>query len=175
MSDLWGVWVPTWLSGVGTVGAFATGGVIVLRELKRDREREAQIERDRAGTFSVWPVLEETRNTGVPVLESRLVLNNAGAEPVYDVIVEYQRGATEPMTDAIGMVPPGRLVRNLPRQLGDVWVQADSGWRRQGAPHDASIEDPHRQPWPFQIAVRFADAAGRRWHRDQAGALSVES
>lgn len=173
MSDLWSVWVPTWLSAVGTVGAFSTGGVILLRELRRDREREIQAMRERAGVFSVWPVREESRSAGVPVLESRLVLSNAGAEPVYDVVVEYERSGEALMRDAIGMVPPGQLVRNVPRELNEVWVRAGSAWRRQGRPEDPVVDDPLRQPWTFRIGAHFADAAGRRWRRDHDGSITL--
>ena len=38
-----------WLVAVGTIGAFGTGGVLLMRELHRDRERDELMQRLQAG------------------------------------------------------------------------------------------------------------------------------
>ncbi|HSV65453.1 MAG TPA: hypothetical protein VLJ59_06030 [Mycobacteriales bacterium] len=173
MSDLWSVAVPTWLSSVGTVGAFATGGMLLVRELRRDRDRQQQEERARAGLIVAWPVRIEARSANVSTLETRLQLRNAGTEPVYGVELRYvPTGGGPEARDHVGILPPGDVQRVLPELFRETWIRSDRHWVRRPASGTAETADPLREPWRFQVSLRFVDAAGRRWQRRADGSLA---
>src|SRR5437867_2693179 len=149
MSDLWSVAVPTWLSSVGTVGAFASGGVLLVRELQRDRRREEQEQRAVAGLVAAWPTRVETRTATTTTVETRVQLRNGGTEPVYRVILEYLTAGGEPVRDEVGILPPGDTHRELPDGLRETWIRADREWVRRSAEGLAQSTDPLREPWRF--------------------------
>ena len=81
--------VPTWLAAVGTVGAFIFTGVLLRRERQDRISSQAKL-------VAAW-MAEERPNT-FDVIEGGLEpdedylcvkVNNASAEPVYDITVGY--------------------------------------------------------------------------------------
>ena len=172
MSDLWSVTVPVWLSSIGTVGAFGTGGVILVRELHRDRRREEMELRARAGLVAAWPVRVEVPSLTATTVEARLHLRNGGTEPVYQVVVEYvAAGSGETIRDNLGILPPGDLEQDVPDRMRETWIRTDQHWVRRPATGTAETVDPFRERWPFQVSMRFADTAGRGWIRNADGSL----
>ncbi|HET9894317.1 MAG TPA: hypothetical protein VFQ44_05240 [Streptosporangiaceae bacterium] len=172
MDTFWSVDFPTWLVGVGTVGAFGTGGMVLLKEIGRDREREAAIVRQQATTIAAWPARRESPADIPPTISAHLVLNNASAEPVYDVHVSYEPKTAGPvLTDEIDLLPPGRDERELPRSLQETWIKSPNGWVRQGPPQAQPISKPHAEPWAFLVSLSFVDARGQRWRRGTDGSI----
>lgn len=168
--SFWEVAAPTWLQGVGTVGAFITGGVILLRELRRDRGQQELQERRQAGVVSAWLVRKETAGTAQRMV-SRCALNNAADSPVYDVSVIYSEPGGTNVTDFVGVLPPGRTERPLPGRYDETWIQAEGGWLRSKSTSTKPVLDPRKEPWPCQISLQFRDAAGIRWNRASDGTL----
>jgi hypothetical protein len=172
MTDLWGALIPTWLSSVGTIGAFATGGVLIVREMRRDRDREEQDRRQKAGVVAAWLIRTETRTASLATIESRLKVNNAGTEPVYDVEVRYIAPITRTVvTDQLGVMPPGEHTLDLPAVIAQTWIQAEDGWILRSGNQSSTASDPHREPWKVDVELRFTDPTGQRWHRNSRGAL----
>jgi len=173
MSEFWSVSLPTWLSSIGTIGAFTTGGVLLIRELRRDREREFAALREKASLISAWPQRYDQPSSDLATKEARLNLSNHSTEPVYSVSVEYL-GAAPEVRDVVGMLPPGQHPRDLPEFLRETWVRSGDGWVIRGRHGQTVAENPDASPWPFEVVLRFTDAAGRRWRRDQHGVLTHE-
>jgi|SRR5215470_5312768 len=168
--SFWEVAAPTWLQGVGTVGAFVTGGVILLRELRRDRGQQELQERRQAGAISAWLIRTETGGPA-PRIVSRCVLNNATESPVYDLSLIYLAAGGARIVDFVGVLPPGRVERPLPDPFDEVWVEASGGWLRSKASSNTPVADPRKEPWPCQISIEFRDSSGIRWIRAVAGTL----
>lgn len=172
MGATWTIDIPTWLVAVGTVGAFGTGGVVLLRELGRDREREAAIARQQATAIAAWPTRSENPNDSPLTISTHLVVNNASTEPVYDVLVSYQpKTAGAVLTDEIDLLPPGSHERDLPPALQETLVKSANGWVRHGSPKDQPISKPHAEPWAFTVSLSFVDARGQRWRRGTDGSI----
>lgn len=172
MGTLWTVDIPTWLVAVGTIGAFGTGGVVLLRELGRDREREAAIVRQQATAIAAWPTRTENMADSPPTISTLLVLNNASTEPVYDVRVTYQpKTAGAALTDEIDLLPPGSHERDLPPVLQETLVKSANGWVRRGSPQAQPISKPYAEPWAFSVSLTFVDARGQRWRRGTDGSI----
>ena len=174
MTEWWIADLPTWLVAVGTVGAFGTGGVVLLRELARDRERDAAAARRQASMIAVWPVRVENSAESPPTMTAHVVLNNASFEPVYDVTIEYQlKARPEVQSDRVDLLPPGRYERDMPREMQEVWVRSRGGWVKRGSQGAPPIEKPQNESWDFTLAVSFMDARGRRWLRGGDGSISL--
>lgn len=172
MGNFWFVDLPNWMVAVGTVGAFATGGVVLLRELGRDREREAAVVRQQATTIAAWPVRRHDPNSAPPTISSALTLSNASHEPVYAVQIEYQgKASAETVADQIDVLPPGLCERDLPAPFQDVWVKGPDGWVKRIAPGMAPVANPQNESWDFLVALDFTDSRGRRWRRETDGSI----
>jgi hypothetical protein len=167
--SFWEVAAPTWLQGVGTVGAFVTGGIILLRELRRDRSQQELQERRQAGAISAWLIRTETAGS-TPRMVSRCVLNNATESPVYDLSLIYLAAGDTRVTDFVGVLPPGRVERPLPDSFDEVWVEIAEGWLRKGS-SGTPVADPRKEPWPCQVSLEFRDSSGVRWIRAVGGTL----
>ncbi len=172
MDSFWGVDVPTWLAAVGTIGAFASGGALLLRELRRDRDRELFQERAQASSVAAWPAREEQVAANLTTIHTKLQLNNASKEPVYRVGINYcDAEGNEVASDIVDILAPGLLQRELPRRLRETWVKSQTGWIKRQSPAAESTKDPFGQPWEFTVVLSFTDAAGRRWRRNRDGSL----
>jgi hypothetical protein len=173
MGNWWGTDLPTWLVGIGTIGAFATGGAVLLRELGRDRRREEDEEKRQASSVAAWPIRVENLVEPLRTLTAYLVLNNASSEPVYQVRIEYElESGSHMVTDEVDILPPGRSERELPKQLQETWVNSADGWIKRGSTTGSPIRKPQYQSWEFRVAISFVDAGGRRWCRGSDGSLT---
>ncbi|MFI6073926.1 hypothetical protein ACIA5C_20365 [Actinoplanes sp. NPDC051343] len=134
-------------SAVGTVGAFGLGFLLLRREHRREADRAEDERRSQAERISAWVELTHS-------LEGRRELafhiHNASAMPIYEVELPLPaRDGEESRSEFVGLVPPGRTVQR----------PAPGEWLRT-----------YVEPEPVQI--EFLDSAGRRWSRDEQGALS---
>jgi hypothetical protein len=172
VDNFWGVVLPAWLASVGTVGAFVTGGVLLFRELRRDREREDRDQRIRAGLVAAWPVRLLITSGSIDAMESRLKISNGGVVPVYDVAVDYfPVDGKSALRDSLGIVAPGEVIRDLPQELREIWIRAGDGWVLRRGSRDMMSRDPDGEAWRFDTELSFRDASGRRWRRDRKGSL----
>lgn len=175
MSDFWNTVLPGWLSSVGTVGAFATGGILLGREVHRDREREFEDKKSHARTFAVWIVRDPVQSAGPRSVVSRLQLSNTSSEPIYHVVVYFYPHDSQRLEERIGMVPPGTHQRSLPPSLNETLVWSQTGWKLDSRPNDPPIADLDARERNFTIAVEFTDSAGNRWRRSAEGILTLGS
>ena len=134
-------------SAVGTVGAFVVGFVLLRREHHREADRAEDERRAQAARISAW--VEMIRRVDGS-REVAFHIHNASAMPIYEVElpIPAQEG-DEVGAEFVGLVPPGQTVTR----------PAPSDWLRS-----------YVEPEPVQI--EFLDSAGRRWSRDEQGALS---
>lgn len=171
----WSADLPNWLVAIGTVGAFGTGGVVLLRELNRDREREVTAEKQQASCVAAWPMRKENVAESLTTIKAQLVVNNSSNEPVYNVHINYHCPAIkQAITDELQILPPGRDERELPRNLQETWVKTVEGWVKRSSPTKAPSANPYSEPWGFSYDISFTDSSGRRWHRMTDGSLKRE-
>ncbi|GAA0532610.1 hypothetical protein GCM10010172_11730 [Paractinoplanes ferrugineus] len=134
-------------SAVGTVGAFALGFLLLRREHRREADRAEDERRSQAEQISAWVEMTHKLEGGRELL---FHIHNASAMPIYEVELPLPaRDGEEPRSEFVGLVPPGRTVQ---RAAPGEWVRS------------------YVEPEPVQI--EFLDSAGRRWSRDEQGALS---
>lgn len=133
-------------SAVGTVGAFATGFVLLRREQRREEARREEEHRSQAVKVSAWVEAERNRD-GDHELWFRV--HNASDMPLYEVEILLPAPPGEPSeSEHLGLVPPGRTVsRRAPRK----WLTS------------------YYSPEPVQI--EFLDSSGWTWVRDEQGFL----
>jgi hypothetical protein len=143
-------WVGTGaeiFSAVGTVGAFLVGFLLLRREHRREADRAEDERRAQAARISAW--IEAGRKPD-GTRELAFHIHNASDMPIYDVELPLPTPVEdEPDAEFIGLVPPGQTVRRT----------APAHWLRS-----------YVEPEPVQI--EFLDSAGRRWTRDEQGALT---
>ncbi|MFG1610743.1 hypothetical protein [Actinoplanes sp. NPDC049265] len=132
---------------VGTVGAFLVGFLLLRREHRREAERADDERRSQAERISAWIELTRKLDGG---RELAFHIHNASAMPIYEVELPLpSRGDQKPDSEFVGLVPPGQTIQR----------SAPAEWLRS-----------YVEPEPVQI--EFLDSAGRRWSRDEQGALS---
>jgi hypothetical protein len=143
-------WVATGaevFSAVGTVGAFLVGFLLLRREHRREAERSEDERRAQAARISAW--IEMGRKVD-GTRELAFHIHNASDMPIYDVELPLPtRTEEEFAAEFVGLVPPGQTIRRA----------APAEWLRS-----------YVEPEPVQI--EFLDSAGRRWTRDEQGALA---
>lgn len=175
MTSWWITDLPNWLVAIGTVGAFGTGGVVLLRELNRDREREALAEKQQASSVAAWPIRTESAIESITTIKAQLVINNSSNEPVYNVHIDYHQPTVgQSIVDELQILPPGRYERELPKSLQETWVRTAEGWIMRSAPKSTPTSSPHSEPWNFSFDISFTDSSGRRWRRATDGSLKRE-
>lgn len=134
-------------SAIGTVGAFLLGFILLRREHRREADRAEDERRAQATRISAWI---EARRRPDGTHELTYHVHNASEMPIYDVSLPHptptDAGGAE---EFIGLVPPGQAVR---RPAPDAWLRT------------------YVEPEPIQI--EFLDSTGRRWNRDEQGALT---
>jgi hypothetical protein len=135
-------------SALGTVGAFATGFVLLRREHLREEVRAEDARRDQAVKVSAWIEAARTSSGG---RELFFHVHNASQMPIYEVSVRNPvTGGDEPEeAEFIGLVPPGQTIR---RPAPKEWLAT------------------YHSPEPVEI--EFLDSSGHRWTRDEQGALA---
>ena len=146
-------WFSDWVdaganafSAVGTVGAFATGFVLLRRELRREEERTNEQRRSQAVKVSAWM---EGRRGREGTIALYFFVHNASDMPIYEVALPLPTLPGEPpRAEFIGLVPPGQTVE---RRAPDEWLKT------------------YISPEPVQI--EFLDSSGWLWTRDEQGFL----
>lgn len=134
-------------SAIGTVGALLLGLSLLRRELRREAGRAEDERRSQAARISAW--VEATRKVD-GTRELAFHIHNASAMPIYEVELPLPaHEGEEPTAEFLGLVPPGQTVK---RPAPPEWLRS------------------YAEPEPVQI--EFLDSAGRRWNRDEQGALS---
>lgn len=134
-------------AAVGTVGAFLVGFLLLRREHRREANRAEDERRAQAERISAWVELVRKLDGG---RELAFHIHNASDMPIYEVELPMPaRAGDEPGSEFVGLVPPGQTVQRA----------APADWLRT-----------YVEPEPVQI--EFLDSAGRRWSRDEQGALS---
>ena len=141
-------WIPVAaevLSAVGTVGAFATGFVLLRQEHQREELRAEDERRQQAIKVSAWV---EAHATAYGARELLFHVHNASEMPIYEVSLPTPEEGTHE-AEFIGLVPPGQTVqRPAPRE----WLKT------------------YYSPEPVEI--EFLDSSGRQWTRDEQGFLT---
>jgi hypothetical protein len=143
-------WISTGanvFSAVGTVGAFVLGFVLLRKEQRREADRSEDERRTQAARISAW-VEAYRRPDGTRELAFHI--HNASDMPIYEVELPMPEPSNEEnIAEFVGLVPPGQTIRRA----------APPDWLRT-----------YVEPEPVQI--EFLDSAGRRWTRDEQGALN---
>ncbi|HEY6794244.1 MAG TPA: hypothetical protein VI248_06140 [Kineosporiaceae bacterium] len=134
-------------SSLGTVGAFATGMVLLRREHQREEARAEDARRDQAVKVSAWIEAARTPSGG---RELFFHVHNASRMPIYEVSVRnpVTEGDEPEEAEFIGLVPPGQTIR---RPAPKEWLAT------------------YHSPEPVEI--EFLDSSGHRWTRDEQGTL----
>lgn len=146
MADNWIVVSANAFSAVGTVGAFVVGFALLRKEQRREANRTEDERRAQAARISAWVEVYRKPDGG---REIAFHIHNASDMPIYEVELPLPGEKEEREPEFVGMVPPGQTIRRA----------APAEWLR-------SYTDPE----PVQI--EFLDSAGRRWTRDEQGALT---
>lgn len=137
-SELW----SSWFAAIGTMGAFITGGVLLVRELNRDHERQLQREKEQANKIAAWVQVDAV---GKIIF---IALNNS-ALPVYNAVIINQ----EPGSGRVANYDMGMIAAIEKSQVV--------------AGRDRNYPDKKARPVP----ITFVDNAGQRWLRDGLGIL----
>jgi hypothetical protein len=159
-------------SAVGTVGAFATGMVLLWQELRRESSRAEEQRRSQAVKVSAWIEAVRTPQGGRELL---FHVHNASDMPIFEVslpmpvphnVAEAEDGdraavagngaggnrasgnGADDEVEFIGLVPLGQTVQR----------PAPRGWLRTSF-----------SPEPVQI--EFLDSSGYHWTHDEQGFL----
>jgi arabinogalactan oligomer / maltooligosaccharide transport system substrate-binding protein len=159
--------VASWFSATATLGAlvFAVVAVVVARrtyrlESQRDRVKDSFVRRSQAALVSAWWAKEEGHQGRSRDHSWAVYLRNASDTPVYKAHLtvmgmgEYaRRKALE-----LSVVPPTQAPTihaiEIPAAKGD------------------SERDSFGHPFSeYRVSLRFTDAAGVRWIRDEYGYL----
>jgi hypothetical protein len=157
--DRWGD-IPTWIAGVGTLGAVVVALWIARRDgIRRERDNRRQ----QAELITGWLGDYTHAADGTQRLQT-VVIQNGSQQLAYKVIASYvpTRGGGVPpnfreiskgkvgaydFRAYVGELPPGRTERTIP------WPGHETGLR-----------------WALELV--FRDAAGRKWLRAIDGQLS---
>jgi hypothetical protein len=147
-ADLITAWASV-AAAVGTVGAFAIGGVVVYRE--RRGEREA-LERSQAGQVAAWHevINGDDRRLTRPYADVRmiaLIVGNASSLPVYRALLFWELRGGEYDTKSMGVLGPRS--------------ERATGLRAEKRAGD----------WIEGADLMFVDAAGVEWTRTLNGEL----
>jgi hypothetical protein len=146
LADSWIAVGADAFSAVGTVGAFVLGFVLLRKEQSREADRSEDERRSQAARISAWVEVYRKPDGG---REIAFHIHNASAMPIYEVELPLPHPDGEGTTEFIGLIPPGQTIRR----------PAPLEWLRS-----------YVEPEPVQI--EFQDSAGRRWSRDEQGALA---
>jgi hypothetical protein len=147
--------------------AFMTASGVAARA---DEARRQMREREQATLVGAWPISE--RETFQKAIERGVVgaaIRNGSPMPIYNVEIVYRDpGAAWSAIRRLHMVAPA----DEPQIFAGFDEEISTG-----APHPARInKDGSVKLVPsaeMRVEIRFADALGRRWRRDDDGVLDV--
>lgn len=170
---------PSWLSAIGTVGAFFLA-LYLLGVQIYDRRREARMTQARLVAAWVANIAERENTDPSAVYAITVHARNGSTEPVYNVVVTTDVGVRgtfvrnpnvlgpgetrefvimapgEPRGQPLGMVVRDRFL--LEDGSGRILLEDDSGvlWLENYVP---------------AVSISFVDSAGRHWMRQPKGKL----
>lgn len=156
---MWGD-LPGWVGAFGTLGAFFTGGWLLLREIQRGHRLEDERRRDQASRLWAWidlVTVEEVFDEPDPTLAAvglGVRVRNGSDLPIYDCLVMFidRTTGTHLGTEDVGLVLPGETeARFVPERVLN------------------EVESPAR--YELKVDAFFFDTARRRWHRSSRGDL----
>jgi arabinogalactan oligomer/maltooligosaccharide transport system substrate-binding protein len=164
--------VPTWVSACATLMAFlfAAGAVLIARrtyrlESERDRinaserrKQEAFLRRSQAALVSAWWAEDGQNGQGKHSWAGHL--RNASDTPVYKASLTIIGPGSRPRRKVLDLqvVPPAQVPAKY--HFNDLGLQEDGRHDQDGHP----LAD-------YRVSLRFTDATGIRWMRDEYGNL----
>ena len=169
---VWGD-VPGWLTAIGTLGALVFAVIAVVNTKKtfdiehaRDvaladakSEQDAYVRRSQAALVSAWWGKSRTEVDGPPGVDSSwgVFLRNSSEAPIYkaQMTVRHANAEHGPAAAHLSVVPPDPSAGFIPIQV--------PAHDFDGRGHDQLAE--------YRVSLRFTDAGGVRWIRDEYGAL----
>lgn len=144
--------LATWLEAIGTSGALAVSLFLLGREQLARKEAAQLAERKQATQVSAWLEWDLPNGQFERGIELWAKVHNTSDEPIFDVHV-------------------GELARPSERKgffFWEVGFVAPRETLRMRV--DPKFDPIATHAWP--VEVRFADAAGRFWHRNDEGKLA---
>lgn len=160
VSDVaWGTF-PDWIAAIGTAGAFAAGGVLLVKELRVQRARDEDSRRAQASKVTAWAgeSVSSVTTPGGPTrrrVRTHIRVRNASDQPVYSCGVTIHTGLDFEPAYVPGLVPPdtkleGAVDWDLPDEAGP-YLSSPGG--------------------EAQVTLTFRDSSGRMWKRGPEGIL----
>jgi hypothetical protein len=156
LSVNWGD-VPTWLATAGASIAAVFAYRALRIEQRRDAGRDDEARRKQAEGISAWVGPREGGSYDSPE-HFEVVVGNTSDQPAYGLFFTafFDDGGECPLMNYLNVLPPQSRVY-LDRELAD--------------------DDADRAADPFDwkdatISVRFFDARGQQWLRNEIGSLS---
>jgi hypothetical protein len=147
-------WVTAWASigaGAGTVGAFITGGILLLREIRRGREQIELRKRSQARLVHCYAGYKDWLGPAYErYIPAFIVINNSD-QPIYGVTVP---GATGSDVSIAVVQPEGR------RELSMSVAEAEK----------FGLDRDHTKA-PLPARMYFTDAETLTWERTDDGSL----
>lgn len=156
--------VPSWAAFL----AASTAAIFTWRALVRERRRDAQRQKDsrrsEAERFGAWIGRDESFQSQFEG-DFHVKLRNASEQPIYDVrfqILNLREPRDKAFTASLPVVPPAdkaqdfRLGPDMQSRLRVITQQTQA--LRESSPG-------------FGLEVSFRDSAGRRWRRSTDGRL----
>jgi maltose-binding protein MalE len=166
--------VPNWLSASVSLAAlsFAVAAVLVARrtyqrESERDlvnaearRKQDEFVRRAQAALVSAWWAKEDVHLTGKAESSWAVHLRNASDTPVYKVHVTIVGMGSHAKRIAfeLPLVPPTNIPAIYPIDISEIKANSD-------------LDVTSFPMGDFRVSLRFTDAAGVRWIRDEYGYL----
>lgn len=157
---------PTWTAGAIALAALAAAwraGTVAAELLRVEQIREDRTERLEQERRDVAERAEQADWVASWNDSGRYAILNGSRLPIWDVEVRAIHPETSAtFSETIGVVPPG--------DVRHPFVPEEDDW---GAP--LPVEDilGDMDALRMQVEIRFRDAAGRLWRRDQHGMLNL--
>jgi hypothetical protein len=161
--------IPSWVEALATVGAFVAATIAVrhswsLLKIERanqhartteDDRRQLEAERsEQADLVAAWPSRGNARN---------ITIENGSSLPIYDVALAFvNRAGDQRGLDIQDVLPPGKHTTYFPSEN-----------IKQDPVTGEVLYDENEQPENYRVLIRFRDAGGRIWQRDQFGVLRL--
>ena len=162
----WGT-VPEWVTGVGTVGAFAFAAIVYYRD-RRATHRERRMAQARQVDCwlhrAQWALTsDEDEEPPDWSIELTIALSNGSDQSVKAGTVGVQRGSTaERILISVGTIPP--TAKGSPA-LRTTFLTPNDG-------EDVERLPSHLLQGMFRLHLSFIDTAGIWWDRDSSGHLT---
>lgn len=144
--------VPGWVGAVGTTGALLVSLVLLWQEQRRSDNLRSDQQRDQAKRITAWLEYNLPAGRFEPGATLWAKVRNGSDEPIYDVHAGHlgrQPPGMHPQFFWVGVVAPQQT---LQMQVGE------------------EFEPIGTQAWGLDL--RFSDASGRHWLREESGRLN---